>query len=119
VNLSTDDAIVGLALFALLSGTVALVRYRVDQQPVVVVDLALREGVAADVAAFERFFRSLQALARPGWRGALFGQPWVALEFYADDGVLHARCAVPDGQAELVHALLQSAVSGIETSPVD
>jgi hypothetical protein len=119
MTLSSDDAIVGLALLALLAGTVALVRFRVDGQPIVVVDLALREGVAADVAAFERFFRSLQALARPGWRGALFGQPWVALEFNAEDGVLRARCTVPDDQAELVHALLQAAVSEIEIRPVD
>lgn len=119
MNVSSDDAIVGLALIALLAGTAALVRYRVEREPVVVVDLALRDGAAADIAGFVRFFKSLQALARPGWEGALFGQPWVAFEFHVEDGVLHARCAVPVRHAEFVHTLLQSAVSDIETSPAD
>jgi hypothetical protein len=116
MSVSQDELIVGLALIALLAGTFAFVRLRVDRQPVVLFDLALREGVVADVAAFVRFFRSLQVLARPGWRGVLFGQPWVAFEFRSDDGALYARCAAPARQAQLVSALLHSAVSGIETS---
>jgi hypothetical protein len=116
MSLSQDELIVGLALIALLAGTIAFVRFRVEQQPVVLFDLALREGAVADVAAFARFFRSLQALERRGLAGALFGQPWVAFEFRSDDGVLSARCAAPARQAQLVRALLQSAVSGIEIS---
>jgi hypothetical protein len=116
MSLSPDELIVGLALIALLAGTVALVRFRVEQQPIVVFDLALRAGAVADVAGFARFFRSLEALERPGLAGALFGQPWVAFEFRSDDGALFARCAAPARQAQLVRALLQSAVSGIETT---
>ena len=119
MSLSIDDAIVGLALFGLVVGTLGLVRSRVARQPVVVVELSLREGATGDRAAFTDFFQSLHALARPGWKGALFGQPWVGFEFAADEGVLQVRLAVPEQHAEFVHALLQSAVSGIEISPVD
>jgi hypothetical protein len=116
MSLSEDELVVALALIALLAGTMAFVRFRVDGQPVVLFDLVLREGAVSDVAAFARFFRSLQALERPGWRGALFGQPWVAFEFRSEDGELHARCAAPASQAQLVRALLLSAVSGIEAT---
>ncbi len=119
MSLLIDDAIVGLALIGLMAGTVALIRAVTGPPPVIVLDLSLREGAAADAVAFTDFFRSLHAIARPGWRGAVFGQPWVAFEFSADDGVLHARLAMPQQHAEFVCALLQSAVRGIETRRVD
>jgi hypothetical protein len=111
-----DELIVGLALIALVAGTFALVRLRVEQQPVVVLDLAVPPHASVDVADWARFFLSLHAVRRPGWRGALFGQPCIAFEFQSDHGRLHARCAAPPAEARLVRALLRSAIDGIETS---
>ncbi len=120
MSLLIDDAIAGLILLGLVAGMVALIRAVTGRRPpVVVLDLSLREGATADAVAFTDFFRSLHAIARPGWRGAVFGQPWVAFEFSADDGVVHARLAMPEQHAEFVCALLQSAVRGIETRRVD
>jgi hypothetical protein len=114
-----DDLIVGLALVALFAGTFALIRRRIEREPVVLLDIALRDGSIPDVAAWALFFRSLQALERRGWRGALFGQPWVALEFRSDDGALRARCAVAARQGRLVRTLLCAAISGIEISTAE
>ena len=113
-----EELVVGLALVALIAGSVALVRLRVESAPVSILALTLRDGTVTDLSAWTQFFRSVHALRRPSWQAMLFGQVWVGFEFRSEGGALHARCAVPIGQRRLVQALLESAISGIEASDV-
>src|SRR5260370_18856994 len=59
-----------------------------------------------------RFFQGLYGMARPWGKRWLFGQPSIALELFADGGVITPRCWFPEELEPLVTAQLRTVLPG-------
>ena len=86
-------------------------------EPTVVLNLAAPEGDGADLAAWTQFFQALHAAERHGWEAWRRGQPVFVFELWSEGGRLGARCRIPARSEELIRALLENSVPGLEIWP--
>ena len=70
-----------------------------------------------DPAAWAMFYQTLFGISAPWWKRVAVGQPWVALEFWAEAGRVSARCWLPERLQTVVLTHLQMALPGMEVAP--
>jgi len=70
-----------------------------------------------DPAAWVMFFQTLFGISAPWWKRVAFGQPWIALEFWAQADRVSARCWLPDRLQTVVLTHLQMALPGTVIAP--
>ena len=109
---------VALSLAAVASAAVALAQVRRAAERALAIGqlYAIAAPVGPDRA--EPFFRSLHALLRPVIRRQLRGQPWIALELCAREGLVGLQIWIPRVEESLVTALLRAACPEIELTPI-
>jgi len=105
--------IIQLAVLATALGFTVL-RERERRRPGVLLDILPPDGATADMRSWTLFFRSLFAISHPWWKRLLFGQPWINLELWSQDGDLGARCWAPERLERMVTVLLRSAMPGAQ-----
>ena len=97
-------------LFSALAA--ALVYFRSRPVRSTLVEVLPPDGAELDLQAWVRLFRGLYGMARPWWKRWLSGQPWMAFELEATDGVITPRCWFPEELEPLVSSQLRTALAG-------
>src|SRR5216684_6060952 len=70
------------------------------------------DSAQLDLRAWTHLFQGLYGMSRPRWKRWLFGQPSIALELFADGGVITPRCWFPEELEPLVTAQLRTVLPG-------
>lgn len=76
------------------------------------------EGVY-EPARWIAIYKMLYAIARPWWKSAFMGQPWLTFELEAVEGKLTANCTFPRELQTLVTSVLRRAVAGADIVPTE
>jgi hypothetical protein len=101
-----------LALWSL--GGRAVERWRRRYHAGVVLDIIPAEGASFEPAQWVGFFRNLYGIAAPWWKRIALGQPWITLEFWAEERRIVTRCWVPERLEPLVRVNLATVLAGAE-----
>ena len=75
------------------------------------------EGVY-EPARWIAIYKMLYAIARPWWRSAFSGQPWLTFELEAVEGQLTACCTFPREFQTLVTRAIRSAIADADIVPI-
>ena len=76
------------------------------------VEILPPDNAELDLRAWVHLFQGLYGMSRPWWKRWLFGQPSIALELFADAGVITPRCWFPEELEPLVTAQLRTVLPG-------
>jgi hypothetical protein len=106
-----------LAVAALLVSLLAIrgwLQRRYLHQPTVTYELIPPLESKWDPTAWVMFYRRLFGISAPWWKRFVFGQPWIALEFWSEGGRISACCWFPRRLEVIMLTHLRMALPGME-----
>jgi len=115
---TAEQILLALAAFTVLLLIVrGWLQWQHLRQPTRTYDLVAPAESKWEPTAWTMFYRRLFGISALWWKRLVFGQPWVALEFWNEGSRVSARCWFPVRLETIILTHLRMALPGMEARP--